>query len=71
MPNQDQSYCTIAHHKHLSLFRFNVVQPLLLASGLLGSLGDLTAGFVGLGHTLDDADSHGLISDKHGFFATK
>ncbi len=35
--------------------------PLLLTSGLLGSLGDLTAGFLGLGHTLDDAHSHGLI----------
>ena len=33
---------------------------LFLASDLLGGLGDLTAGFLGLGHRLDDADSDGL-----------
>lgn len=34
--------------------------PLFLASGLLGGLGDLTAGFLGLDHGLDDTDSNGL-----------
>lgn len=34
--------------------------PLFLASRLLGGLGDLTAGFLGLDHGLDDTDSNGL-----------
>jgi hypothetical protein len=33
---------------------------LLLASGLLGGLGDLTTGFLGLGHALDDTHSNSL-----------
>ncbi len=33
---------------------------LFLASDLLGGLGDLTAGFLGLGHRLDNTDSNGL-----------
>ena len=33
---------------------------LFLASGLLGRLCDFTAGFLGLGHALDDTDSNGL-----------
>ena len=33
---------------------------LLLTSSLLGGLGDLTAGFLGLGHALDDTHSNGL-----------
>lgn len=34
--------------------------PLFLSGGLLGSLGDLTAGFLGLDHGLDNTDSNGL-----------
>ena len=34
--------------------------PLFLTSGLLCGLGDLTAGLLGLGHSLDDTDSDGL-----------
>ena len=34
--------------------------PLFLASDLLGGLGDLTAGFLGLGNGFDDTDSNGL-----------
>ena len=37
--------------------------PLLLTSGLLGGLGDLTACFVDLGHGLDDTDGNGLDVD--------
>ena len=36
---------------------------LLLASGLLSGLSDLTAGLLGLGHALDNTDSNGL--DNH------
>lgn len=39
---------------------FMSCSSLLLTSGLLGSLGDLTAGFLGLGHALDDTHSNGL-----------
>ena len=63
MPVDDQSCCTIAHHKHLSLFNSMSHDPLFLTSGLLGGLGDLTAGFVGLGHGFDDTDSNGLQRD--------
>ena len=34
--------------------------PLFLTSGLLCGLGDLAAGFLGLGHALDDTNSDGL-----------
>lgn len=37
--------------------------PLFLASGLLCGLGDLAAGFLGLGHGLDNTDSDGLVMD--------
>lgn len=37
--------------------------PLFLAGGLLGGLGDLTTGFLGLSHGLDDTDSDGLKQD--------
>ena len=33
---------------------------LFLARGLLGGFGDFTAGFLGLGHGLDDTDSNSL-----------
>ena len=59
----DQSRCTIAHNEHLLLFSSMSHDPLFLASGLLGGLGHLTAGFLGLGHGLDDADSNGLEQD--------
>ena len=58
--SDDQSCCTIAHHKHLSLFGSMSNGPLFLASGLLSGLGDLAAGFLGLDHGLDDTDSNGL-----------
>lgn len=60
---KDQPSCTIAHHKHLSLFNSMSHDPLFLASDLLGGLGDLTAGFLGLGHGLDNTDSNGLKQD--------
>lgn len=60
MPDHDQPSCTIAHRKHLSYLDFGSYSLLLLASNLLGGLGDLTAGFLGLDHALDDTDSHGL-----------
>lgn len=34
--------------------------PLFLTSGLLGGLGDFTAGFLSLGHGLDNTNSNGL-----------
>ena len=42
---------------------FRTLMPcssLLLTGSLLGGLGDLTAGFLGLGHALDDTHSNGL-----------
>ena len=59
--SDDQSCCTIAHHEHLWLLNSVSYDPLFLTSGFLRGLGDLTAGLVGLGHGLDDADSDGLI----------
>ena len=37
--------------------------PLFLAGGLLRGLGNLTAGFLGLGYGLDDTNSDGLEKD--------
>ena len=42
------------------LVSFKSWTSLLLASGLLSGFGDLAAALLGLGHTLNNADSDGL-----------